>query len=139
MEPITATCTQRKFCDEAEAYLSNLSIKDPIFYIYGKKRPCFSCYSRMEILKINNFNRCHGKFWPHGVRLNVGKQTNRKADVVTNTLKLLAKSNVHITVANNIHHEDWDTDSEDEKAIENPDIGDEYANESSLSIYCEGN
>ena len=126
-------------CDEAEAYLSNLSIKDPIFYIYGKKRPCISCYSRMEILKINNFNRRHGKFWSHGVRLNVGKQTHRKADIVTNTLKLLVKSNVHITVANNIHHEDWDTDSEDEKAIENPDIGDEHVNESSLSIYCEGN
>ena len=42
-------------------------------------------------------------------------------------------------MANNIHHEDWDTDSQDEKAIENPDIGDEHANESSLSIYCEGN
>lgn len=54
-------------CDEAEAYLSNLSIKDPIFYISGKKRPCISCYSRMEILKINNFNRRHGKFWSHGV------------------------------------------------------------------------
>ena len=126
-------------CDKAEDYLSLSSIKDPTFYIYGKKRPCVSCSSRMKISKINYFNRHHGKFWSHGLTLKVGKRTNREADVITNTLKLLATSTVHVTEANKSRHENWDTDSEDEKGIQNPDIGDELANERSLSIDSGGN
>ena len=49
-------------------------------------------------------------FWRHGIKFKDGKQTIR---TTTGTL-----------------HEDWDTDSEDELAIQNSDTEDKKTNES---------
>ena len=64
-------------------------------YIYGTKRPCLSCYSRMQM--ENEFSKDHGKFWMHTVT-HVGDKSNgrelRNYKVAINTLQLLATSAV---------------------------------------------
>ena len=79
----------------------NQSQKLPI-YIYGTKRPCLSCYSRMEKEREKrgieiHFSKDHGRFWKHTVNhveKTIKGHTIRKYDVAINTLKLLAKSTV---------------------------------------------
>ena len=102
-------------CDKAQEILENNN-QNPKFYIYGKRRPCLTCYSRMEIMKIHHFNRNHGKFWPHDMKVRDSKNKHiRNTDVLINTLKLLSISTIHVTLApNNTHHDDWDTDSEED-------------------------
>ena len=71
-------------------------------YIYGTKRPCLSCYSRMqmenEISQVElRFRKDHGKFWMYTVK-HVGSNINgreiRNYKVAINTLQLLATSSV---------------------------------------------
>ena len=71
-------------------------------YIYGTKRPCLSCYSRMqmenEMSQVElRFSKDHGKFWMHTVT-HVGDKSNgreiRNYKVAINTLQLLATSAV---------------------------------------------
>lgn len=76
-------------------------------------------------------------FWRHGIKFKDGKQTIRTTNVEVNVLKLLATSTVHITVYcykyrpyTGTLHEDRDTDSEDELAIQNSDTEDKKTNES---------
>ena len=108
-------------CDKAQDIIDNDPSQNPKFYIYGKKRPCLTCYSRMEIMKIHHFNRNHGKFWLHGTKLRDNNNKHiRNTDVLINTLKLLSTSTIHVTLApNNTHHDDWDTDSDEEMLNQN--------------------
>ena len=71
-------------------------------YIYGTKRPCLSCYSRMqmenEMSQVElRFRKDHGKFWMYTVK-HVGSNINgreiRNYKVAINTLQLLATSSV---------------------------------------------
>ena len=71
-------------------------------YIYGTKRPCLSCYSRMqmenEMSQVElRFRKDHGKFWMYTVT-QVGSKFNgreiRNYKVAINTLLLLATSTV---------------------------------------------
>ena len=71
-------------------------------YIYGTKRPCLSCYSRMqmenEMSQVElRFRKDHGKFWMYTVT-HVGNKSNgreiRNYKVAINTLQLLATSAV---------------------------------------------
>ena len=71
-------------------------------YIYGTKRPCLSCYSRMQMEnEMSNvelrFSKNHGKFWMYTVT-HVGSKFNgreiRNYKVAINTLQLLATSTV---------------------------------------------
>ena len=103
-------------CDKAQEILENNHYQNPKFYIYGKKRPCLTCYSRMEMMKIHHFNRNHGKFWLHGMKLRDNNNKHiRNTDVLINTLKLLSTSTIHVTLApDNTHHDDWDTDSDED-------------------------
>ena len=104
------------FCDKAEEILEYDHYQNPKFYIYGKKRPCLTCFSRMEMTKIHHFNRNHGKFWLHGMKLRDDNNKHiRNTDVLINTLKLLSTGTIHVTVAtDNTHHDDWDTDSDED-------------------------
>ena len=103
-------------CDKAEEILEYDHYQNPKFYIYGKKRPCLTCFSRMEMTKIHHFNRNHGKFWLHGMKLRDDNNKHiRNTDVLINTLKLLSTGTIHVTVAtDNTHHDDWDTDSDED-------------------------
>ena len=103
-------------CDKAQEILDNDHCQNPKFYIYGKRRPCLTCYSRMEIMKIDHFNRNHGKFWFHGMKLRDNNNKHvRNTDVLINTLKLLSTSTIHVTLApDNTGHDDWDTDSDED-------------------------
>ena len=93
-------------CDEAQQIQEHNQIfKNPLFYVFGKKRPCISCYRQIEMLKINYFNSYHGLFWRHSIKFKDGKQTIRTIDVVVNTLKLLATTTVHITVSNIVNED----------------------------------
>ena len=71
-------------------------------YIYGTKRPCLSCYSRMqmenEMSQVElRFRKDHGKFWMYTVT-HVGSKFNgreiRNYKVAINSLQLLATSSV---------------------------------------------
>ena len=71
-------------------------------YIYGTKRPCLSCYSRMQMEnKMSQvelrFRKDHGKFWMYTV-MHVGSKFNgreiRNYKVAINTLQLLATSTI---------------------------------------------
>ena len=71
-------------------------------YIYGTKRPCLSCYSRMQMEDEMSqadlrFRKDHGKFWMYTVS-HVGSKFNgreiRNYKVAINTLQLLATSAV---------------------------------------------
>ena len=71
-------------------------------YIYGTKRPCLSCYSRMQMENELSqaelrFSKDHGKFWMHTVT-HVGDKSNgrelRNYKVAINSLQLLATSAV---------------------------------------------
>ena len=71
-------------------------------YVYGTKRPCHSCYSRMQREREKreieiHFSRNHGRFWRrtvNHVEKAIKGHTIREYDVAINTLKLLAKSTV---------------------------------------------
>ena len=71
-------------------------------YIYGTKRSCLSCYSRMQREREKreieiHFSKDHGRFWKHTVNhveKTIKDHTIREYDVAINTLKLLAKSTV---------------------------------------------
>ena len=108
-------------CDKAQEIIDIDPSQNQKFYIYGKKRPCLTCYSRMEVMKIHHFNRNHGKFWLHGTKLRDNNNKHiRNTDVLINTLKLLSTSTIHVTLApNNTHHDDWDTDSDEEMLNQN--------------------
>ena len=102
-------------CDKVQEILEYDRCQNPKFYIYGKKRPCLTCYSRMEMMKIHHFNRNHGKFWLHGMKLRDNNNKHiRNTDVLINTLKLLSTSTIHVTAPDNTHHDDWDTDSDED-------------------------
>ena len=71
-------------------------------YIYGTKRPCLSCYSRMqmenELSQVElRFRKDHGKFWMYTVR-HVGSKFKereiRNYKVAINTLQLLATNTI---------------------------------------------
>ena len=115
MSNYSAKHAEEILCDKAHEILENNN-RNPKFYIYGKRRPCLTCYSRMEIMKIHHFNRNHEKFWPHGMKVRDSKNKHiRNTDVLINTLKLLSISTIHVTLApDNTHHDDWDTDSEED-------------------------
>ena len=103
-------------CDKVQEILEYDHCQNPKFYIYGKKRPCLTCYSRMEMMKIHHFNRNHGKFWLHGMKLRDNNNEHiRNTDVLINSLKLLSTSTIHVTLApDNTHHDEWDTDSDED-------------------------
>lgn len=71
-------------------------------YIYGTKRPCLSCYSRMQKEREKreieiHFSKDHGRFWKHTVNhveKTIKGHTIREYDVAINTIKSLAKSTV---------------------------------------------
>ena len=75
---------EKNLCDEAERIRQNNLCQVATFYIYGKKCPCISCFSRMEMANIHDFNKHHGKFWFHGIKC---RDTNGKhiRNVVVNT------------------------------------------------------
>ena len=108
-------------CDKAQEIIDNDPSQNPKFYIYGEKRPCLTCYSRMDIMKIHHFNRNHDKFWLHGTKLRDNNNKHiRNIDVLINTLKLLSTSTIHITLASdNTHHDNWDTDSDENMLNQN--------------------
>ena len=87
-------------CDNIQTQTQPMTPKR--LYIYSTKRPCLSCYSRMQwetekrSLKMY-FSKDHGKFWLHAVS-HVGETIRghkiREYGVAINTLKLLATSTV---------------------------------------------
>ena len=70
----------------------------------------------MEMMKIHHFNRNHGKFWLHSMKLRDNNNEHiRNTDVLINSLKLLSTSTIHVTLApDNTHHDEWDTDSDED-------------------------
>ena len=89
-------------CDNIQNQTQSITLKRIYIYIYGTKRPCLSCYSRMQMEKEKGyfkicFSKDHGKFWQHAVS-HVGETISgseiREYGVAINTLKLLATSTV---------------------------------------------
>lgn len=91
-------------CDRAEQIKqSNPNVE---IYIFGKRRPCLSCYSRLQMVLGEDNERCY--FNPNNGYFYRQSLSWQSSKVARNTRTLMATRNMHITRRS---VENWDSES----------------------------
>ena len=94
----------RHLCDKAKNLKHSYK-----FYIYGKRRPCITCAARMEVTKIDNYNKKHGRLFRHTTKNLTPEQAHEVIRILVEEPSYITQRSVKTTTT----HYASDTDDEE--------------------------